>query len=410
MKRKWIMLPAGIFMAVFLSACGMGEQVASVFFGAPAREEGRLAGTKEKEKQEVVLGNDFPEDFEGFSCLQSGILVSDDTEDGKKSSRKLKVLIPGGDYFSINGNDAYAEKSGVSFRVSLNPPYTFLSEGEQKYSLEEDMEYFLSYTYDEFYSTYYKEVEISEMIKTDNSVEVVVKYLMHDTWMEKYIPVFCTYYLVELDEDTRVFVEVKLDAENVTEETDGLIEELERFYGFDIEWDAKAAQKKLDSFLAGGGAEKNSFSTGYLIFELPAGWHQDYFYNDNVNVFAFLPGEDDAGKVECAINISREYVGEGVIDIEELAKDTKQGKAIFEEQFGDRAENVEVIDYGRTCLGYAVKLSYITRGELSDEKQEWYIISDDCYLYFIQASATSECTEDVFGLVEDILQNGRVRE
>lgn len=410
MKRKWIMIPAGIFMAVFFSACGLGKQVASFFYRTPAQGEDRLVGAREKEKPEVVLGNDFPEDFEGFSYLQSGILVSSDTENGNTNIRELKVLIPDGDYFSIDGNDAYAEKSGISFRVSLNPPYTFLSNGMQKYSLEEDLEYFLSYLYDEFYNPNYKEIEISEMARTDNGVRVTVKYLMHDTWLEKYIPVFCTYYLVELDENTRVFVEVEIDAEIVTGETEDLIKELETFYGFEIEWDAKAAQKKLDRFLAGGGAEKNSFSTGYLMFELPAGWHQDYFYNDDVNVYAFLPGEDDAGKVDCAINISREYVGEGFIDIEKMAKDAEQGKAIFEEQLGDRAENVEVIDYGTTCLGYAVKLSYMIRDGVSDKKEEWYIISDDCYLYFIQASATMECTEDVFGIVEDILQNGRVRE
>ncbi len=410
MKRKWIMLPAVIFMTAFLSACGMGERIASVFYSAPARGEDGLAGRKEKEKQEVALGSDFPEDFGGFAYMSSAVLVTEDSEEGENNSRELKVMIPDGDYSSINQNEAYSEKDGIKFRISLNPAYTFLSGQGQKYSLEDDMEFFLSYTYDEFYNTYCKEIEISEMVQTDNGIRVTVKYLMHDTWLEKYIPVFCTYYLAELDKDTRVFVEVTLDAENVNGETDGLIAELETFYGFDIEWDAKAAQKKLDRFLAGGGSEINSFSTGYLMFELPEGWYQDYYYSENANTFTFLPKEDSVENISCFIGIRREYVGEGFIDTKEMAEDTEQGKAIFEEQFGDRAENVEVTDYGMTCLGYAVKLSYTVRGELSDEKVEWYIIADKGYLYFIYASATAECTEDVFGLVEDILHNGKVRE
>ncbi len=410
MKRKWIMFPAVILMAAFLSACGMGERIVSVFYSTSAQIENRLAGTKEKAQQEVVLGNDFPEDFDGFVYMSSAVLVTEDVEDGKDNCRELLVMIPDGDYSSVNQNEAYSERSGIKFRVSLNPAYTFLSGEGQKYSLEDDMEFFLSYMFDEFYNTYYKEIEISEMVRTDNGIRVTVKYLMHDTWLEKYIPVFCTYYLAELDKDTRVFVEVTLDAETVNGETDGLIEELEMFYGFDIEWDAEAAQKKLDKFLAGGGFEKNSFSTGYLMFELPEGWHQDYYYSDTANTFTFLPEEDAAGNVSCFINIRREYVGEGNIDIREMAEDTEQGKAIFKELFGDRAENVEVMDYGMTCLGYAIKLSYTVRGELSDERVEWYIIENKGYLYFIHASATAESTENVFGLVEDILHNGKVRE
>ena len=357
-----------------------------------------------------MLGTDFDENYDGFEYLYCELLMTESEENketGKMESQKLNVFIPNGDYTSVNRDTAYADELGVDFRVTLNP---YIRYEQDDYTVKENMEYFLSYEYDPFYCTSYKDLVISEAEGDKTSAKACVNFCYYDEWDDTYIPVYCTYYLVELSKDMTVLVEVEIMASDVTGKTEELLAELETFYGFDIDWNEAAAQQKLDNFLANGVTDTVTCSTGYLMFEMPKGWEEDYSYGDYSN-YAFAP-DGDFASAGCVISISREYLGMDSFDASEIVNNEEQVKEIFKDENGeDLYDNLQVTAYGETCLGTAVKISFsATEGSLTAVSQ-WYFISDgNGYMYVVEATKLADCETDIFTMVEDILANGTVKE
>ncbi|MGN1147004.1 MAG: hypothetical protein ACI4TB_01190 [Lachnospiraceae bacterium] len=433
MKKKIVMVMLCMVMALSATACGME----TVLSGQTETEESDKDRddkdddkdedkdetktedkdeTKEDEKDVepekpvsgVVLGGEFEQDYDGFEYLYCETLMTESKENettGKMESQSLNVFIPIGDYSSVNRDTAYSDKMGVEFRVTLNP---YIRYDEDDYLPEENMQYYLDYEYDEFYCTNYKNVTLSEVEEAGDGVRACASYFYYDKWDDAYIPVYTTYFLRELSKDMEVLVEVEIHGDSTTGKTDALIAELEEFYGFDIAWDAKKAESDLEAFLATGVSDTQTVSTGYLLFELPMGWEQDYNYGDYSN-YAYAP-DGDASSAGCVISITREYMGMDSFDVSEFLKNEEETKEYLAETLGETASNIEIEDYGTTCLGNAVKVSFETKDGSYEDMNNVYFISNDDYVYTVVATAVSGCPEDVFTMTEEILANGKVKE
>ncbi len=325
--------------------------------------------------------------------------------DEKTISGELKVFIPIADYTSINGNAAYTDNIGLDFIVTLNP---YIQYERENYTPKENLEYYADTVFDEFYNTSYKDFTISEVEQLENGARVTANYCIYDKWNDIYIPVYCTYFLTELSNDEMVLVEIEVNLEDATQKTEEVIAELEAFYNFDIEWDAREAQKRLDNFLENANLDLQTVTTGFLMFDLPADWERDYNYGDYSD-YAYAP-YGDAAFAGCVISIYREYMGSDNIDLDDYFLDMDETKEFFQENFGDSAYNMEISDYGTTCLGRAVKISFQTMEEDYEDKTEIYIITSGAYAYSVNVIALPDCTVDVFVLAEEILANGIVKE
>lgn len=332
-------------------------------------------------------------------------------------SEKPGIYIPkDADYCTVDEELIYGGKLGVTFKFIINPDSSDESKDD---SLSDSLQYYLESTYDEYYSTAYNDLSLSEVQKLANGVRATANYCVYDRFTDSYSSVYCTYFLTELSKKQKLLVSIEINPDRVTQETEMLLAELEECYGFLVDWDAEAAREKLEHFLANGAKNRVTESTGYFLFELPAGFKRDYGYGSD-HGYAYAP-DGDASGAGCVISIERTEMGRNKFDASELfLDDLVDTKAYFIEQYEDIIYNLSVTDYGPTVLGNAVFVSYdlkykdysYTDHNFLDyeERWEWYFITEGEYFYVITAAAVPDCTEDVFAVTEDILQNGRVRE
>lgn len=424
MKKKIVTMLLAVVMALSVTACGEKEVVSTNYEDFEDGEKDKDKDTDESETKEteeetkevengpeVRLGGDFDEGYEGYEYLYCEMLMTESKENqetGKMESQKLYVFIPNGDYSSVNRDTAYADSLGVNFRVSLNP---YIRYDAEDYLPEENLAKFLEDEYDAFYSTQYRDLVVSGVEKADDGVRATANYCYYDEWNDTFIPIYCTYYLVELSKDMTVLVEVEVDAENVTGKTDALLAELEDFYGFDVDWDKDAAEKKLSAFLASGAADVNEIATGFLICELPAGWKQDYGYGD-YSVYAYAP-DGDVDAAGCVITFDYEYMGLDSFDIEDELKtqeDIDSYTAYLEETLGEKVTDVEVTYCGDTKLGKTMKISYKTVDGSYEDNTCVYMATKGDYVYTMQTIALPDCGYDMDAIAESVLANCTVRE
>lgn len=200
--------------------------------------------------------------------------------------------------------------------------------------------------------------------------------------------------------------EIVISYDEVTGKTDRLLKELESFYEVEIEWSKEEAEQKLAKFLDSDEVNVNMASTGFMLFELPAGWEQDYGWDD-YSVDAFAPG-GDADFAECVITFDREYVGSDALDLDkELGsqEDVDSLREFFVDMLGDEAEDIAVERYGETIFGPAVRVSYT----VDDLRVDSYLMWDNGYMYSIEAMQTSKSSEDLLAIVEGILESAQLR-
>lgn len=363
-----------------------------------------------KPSSDVVLGGDFTKDYDGFQYLYCETLMTMSEENettGKMESESIQVFIPKADYSSVNRDTAYAEDLGVDFRITLNP---YMRYEQEDYLAEENLAYYIEYQYDPFYNTDYKDIEFSEVEILEKGVRATVKYCYYDSWTEKYMPVFCTYYMTELSKDLTVLVEVEVNLEDVTGKTKFLLEELEKFYEFDIEWDKEEAQHKVDSYISSSEADVNMVTTGFMMFELPAGWKQDYDYND-YSSYAFAP-KGDVEKAGCVIDISREYLGSESFDMADMMADEEEIVSYaeyLEESLGEDARDITVEYIGETNIGNALKFSYIIEEGEEEVLNVVYVITNGYYVYSFEGLAVSGCDEDITVILDNAIATAVIK-
>lgn len=416
MKKRLLVMLLALTMAFPLSSCGLMSRTREVMESIDEDEddEDEVEDEDEDEEEEKsikskstpVLGLEVDSDYEGFEYLYCETLMTDSQENketGKMESQKLDVFIPKGNYVSVNRDRARVDELGVDFTVTLNP---YIRYEQKNYLPDENLEYFMEEEYNPFYTTRYKAIEVSDVEETESGVMATAKYCEYDSWNDEYVPVFATYYLTELSDDVTVLVEIVISYDEVTGKTDRLLEELESFYEVEIEWSKEAAEQKLAKFLDSDEVNVNMASTGFMLFELPAGWEQDYGWDD-YSVDAFAPG-GDADFAECVITFDREYVGSDALDLDkELGsqEDVDSLREFFVDMLGDEAEDIAVERYGETIFGTAVRVSYT----VEDLRVDTYLMWDNGYMYSIEAMQTSKSSEDLLAIVEGILESAQLR-
>lgn len=353
----------------------------------------------------VRLGGDFDEKYDGFSYLkcETLILKPDETR-GIIEEMELKIFLPVGDYASVNENYGYADSRGVNLKVSLAP---YLRWDDSDHTLEEDLVYHVEMKYDEFYSTDIYDLELSKIETTENGARCVAKYCYYDRWTDSYMPIYCTYYLTNVG-DEKVLVEVEINLMDAADDTEKMLAELEKFYGFDIAWDAKEAQKKLDDFIAAGVPDTMRVSTGYLVFELPKDWEADYSYGYDVDAYAPGGSVTEAG---CGISITRDYMGMDRVDITEMLSSQDaidQYMADYQESAKYAMEDMKIEYYGSTCLGEAMIFSF--KAEYGDAENEvaMFLITDENYFSVMLVTAFPDKFEATMEVAENILANGKM--
>lgn len=424
MKNKFLLLLFILMTTLFAGACGKKshsaynakeqseaaeEQEKAEEKNEGSREDGNSRMTGEEEEKpfvsDVTIGDDFDDAYDGFSYLQCETLIlKPDEYENRTQEKKLKIFLPSGEYTSVNENIGYADSRGMDLKVSLSP---YLLGNDDACTLEEALKYHIEEEYNILYNIAVYDLELSEIETTESGVKGVAKYCYYDKWTDSFMPVYCTYYLTQAAGE-KVLVEVEINLMDVRDGMEEMLVELETFYGFDIAWDAKEAQKKLDDFMAAGVPDTIRETTGYLLFELPKGWEKDYSYGYETEIFAPGGSAADAG---CAVSISHEYMGVEKIDIMEMLSSQEAIDAYiadFAESTAYEAEDMKIEPYGSTCMGKAIKFSFRVEDEESEMEAVMFLITDENYFSVVFMTATPEKFEETMAMVESILANGRI--
>ncbi|MBD5480775.1 MAG: hypothetical protein HDR14_16095 [Lachnospiraceae bacterium] len=433
MKKRLILLLLAAITALSMGACGKEavetgrdnpKQSEDEIEKEKGQKEDRTEGSREEagngenrqetgEKEDaasssgVRLGGDFDEKYDGFSYLKCETLIlKPDEYRGITEEKELKIFLPVGDYASVNENSGYADSRGVNMKVTLAP---YLRWDDDEHTLEEDLAFDVEMNYDEFYRTEMYDLELSKIETTENGARCVAKYCYYDRWTDSYIPVYCTYYLTKVG-DEKVLVEVEINMMDAADDMEKMLAELEEFYDFDIAWDAKEAQKKLDDFIAAGVPDTRRVSTGYLVFEIPKDWEADYSYGYEVNSYA--PGGSVA-EAGCGISITREYMGLDRLDITEMLSSQEaidQYMADFQESTGYDMEDMKIEYYGSTCLGEAMIFTFMAEYEESKNEGAMFLITDENYFSVMIVTAFPDKFESTMEVAENILANGKMHQ
>ncbi|MDE6700402.1 MAG: hypothetical protein K2K10_05225 [Acetatifactor sp.] len=426
MKKKSIMLLMVTVLAMSLTACkpqmlkeamntedktseeSSGEDVSggNVSDGTEQSSEGQ------KKLPGMMFGSEFNENELDLEYLYAEVLRTESKENpqtGKMESKQLQILLPQGDYNTVNRDYAYGEKLGVRVRVELNP---YLRSHHEDYTLKENLDYVLNQDFDAFYQSDYRDVQISEIEGDEEQVTAEVLYLDYDKYDDEYVPYQMTYQLCDFGDDMMALVKITICAENTTGKTPAILEEINAFYGSDIQWDADAAEARKQKFLAGNNTDVLQVSTGWLMFDLPKTWAQDWKNNDDYTMSLYAP-DGDMRKSGCYISVGREWQTYGSeIDIASIAgseSDMAILKAAIAQAADLKEEDVTVSDYGMTVLGQALEFSYvITEEGISYEEHRWWI-SDKNYIYQITAGQIDGSKEDAIAIAKEILEKGQVK-
>lgn len=418
MKKKLAMLLIMASVTVSLTGCGPTRAVLN-----DQAEENEMEASEEEEESDekedtkanssdVHFGNDFDEDDLDYQYLFAETLMSDSTENpdtGKMEKQSLTIAIPQDDYPMISRDYGYSEKMGVRVRVELNP---YLQYQFEDYTVEENLKAYLDNAFDEFYSVDYKDMDISDIESDDEMATATVDYIKYDDYDDTYTVYQETYMLYDFAPNKMALVIVRICADDTTGKTGALLDEVNDFYGCDIEWDDDAAETRLAKFLKNTDTDILQVSTGWIIFDLPKGWSEDWKNNDNYRQELYAPG-GDMFKAGCYISVGRDWQEYGnEVDVASIAGDeesleilrTMMARAIELDE-----KDISVSDYGMTVMGRAIEFTYtITESGVTYEEHRWWV-SDDDYIYEIVAGQINDdSVEDAISIAEGILENGQV--
>lgn len=357
----------------------------------------------------AVLGGD-PKDFTGFEYLYAESLRTEseeNSETGQMESKEITVMIPKDEYKHVDRTYASVDSLGVNFKVSLNP---YLQYEQDDYLIYENLQMYLDNEFDEFYSTEYKDLDVSEVEQLGNNRAYAnVSYIYYDDWNDMYVPIYKTYYLIELEKNLTVMVELEINLAETTGKTQMLLDEIESFYEFESGWVKADMEEKVANYIANDNGTTDSFSTGYMIFELPKGWDEDYDFNDNYSAYTYAP-DGDGTTAECAISIEREYVYGEEYDVESLLTDKDAAIAMFTEEMGEGVSNVNIVDMGETILGHTVKLYMDVEQDGILAHYAFYFASNKDYMYTIYAIHTDNAAQNSFEVAENVIATAQVKE
>ncbi len=338
-------------------------------------------------------------DYDGFKYLyKERFITPRDRQMGPETGGEVVILyVPDSDYISLGRSDVMSDRLGVTFEASLNPDGRL----NDDYTLEEMLDQYMQQYDTEDSYTYYdrQQVEIEKPTVSEDGKRAVsrVTYFEED-YFGKYQYMEDTVALYQMDDGTLVRVSVMVNTGETKSKTSELINEINTFYGEIVQWDAEAAKKKLEEFVAlnadnGQAApEDGRFHTKYMSFELPDGWEETYsdymgayiytlenMYSwDHMLMLDIADTNLDSSDVEEAI--SQETITETVV---------KELLDIEDEEF--------TYTYAEGSLGKAVCVTLAQQSEDMDEAVNAYItVGADRAIYkMIAYSVTDGDSEDM---------------
>ena len=430
-KIVGLRIAISIFLCVLLTGCGPMEQVRNVAQATTEKASGdtRTEETSEAEASEAgeeakgtegdpncevpVFGMEDIGDYDGFRYLQKEVLTAymeEDKENGRVKRKTVALYIPYWDesWYVINGElsgTAWANVFGVTFDFSINP---YLITEQKDASLAEMLQKYINRIYGEDGDTAeeYGDLEISDVRPVGgDAVAVTAKYCIYNDLEEEYHVCCRTSYLKELEPDMLTLLEVTVDGQESTPETQELLVELEAFYEVDLEWDTEEMQEKLERY-----EEKAEAGFSRTIeFEFPEGWEIEF---DDEEVVLYAPGGDSDG-AGCGIAVAD--LG-AVVFLEELPDgqtDEELLKMVINEGLGEDVDNLKIRSYGETCIGETVAAEFSVADSDGTADCEFYLgrKGEDIYIILAMQYQWLEMDTfemDTFQLVEDLLENGRI--
>lgn len=419
MKKRILMLLLTVGLTLAVTGCqdkkatvGNAEDVSTTEESTAEESEEQEEKEEEEEVSEpkkksgAVLGGN-TDDLEGFEYLYAEPLMTEsqqNEESGKMESKTVTVMVPINDYNSVGRDYVYSDKLGVTMNIQLNPYFQY---NQEDYLMTENLQKYLDDEFDEFYSTDYKALEISKIEEIGNGrAYATANYVYYDKWDDMYVPIYTVYYACELEKDLTVLLELEINLAESTGKTPELLAEIESFYEIDIDWDKETQEKKVSDFLASDEANSNSYSTGYLMFDLPEGWKEDSDFDYTMDCYA--PG-GDAVFSECVVAIDREFTSE-TYDVTAFLEYPELTKEMFLQEAGEDADNLAVEDMGETGLGRTVKITMDVDIDGITAHYAFYFATSDYYIYTIYAMQTDDATEDAFAVADDLVKNAKLRD
>ncbi len=339
-------------------------------------------------------------DFEGFAYLYADEISAEagNEETEAMANESLVVYVPRSGHNESEGSYITADALGADFRISLNGielPYDL-----HEKTTKENLEYVLkSLETTVIYNDTYGNLEVSKVESLgEYACRATAFYVEYDESYDVNNVRYNTYFLKKLSESNIVLVQISVRSEAATEQTESLIQELESFYGFDIEWNADAASQKLDD--SESEPEANMVFEWELVFELPAGWRKDdSLGSDNEAVYVNSQSQWYSSMIYMEKYYSQDVqvLGEFTSEEMELAL-----LSAFEIQRKGDYDNLQVSFIYDSVFHSAVKLSATTLYEGNEEEVvTMYAIFEGQYMYLIkgvdyEGTAGAEAVRQIF--------------
>lgn len=356
----------------------------------------------------ATLGGE-SDDYSSYEYLYAEHLRTEserNSDTGKMESKEVTVLIPEDEFAYSNRTYVSSNSRGVSVTVEVNPYFRY---DAHNYTLAENLEETVAENYDVFYTANCKDVVISDVTELDESSAVIyIDYLYYQNWNDMYVPIHEVFYAKELEDNLTVLLEVEVDLASTTQNTQALLDEIEAFYQFDVAFDVAAMEEKVKEYVLNDTSTTNTFSTGYMLFELPKGWDEDYSYDEDYESYDYAP-EGDGDEAYSVITIKREYRDEDDLGVEYFLLDPELSMELFLLEVEEEVFSTELVDMGETELGRTMRFSFDMMEEGETAHIALYIASDEDYIYTINAMYLENYGENAIEVAESIIAGAKIK-
>lgn len=352
----------------------------------------------------------------GFQYLHKEIITTKsitNPETGELEYEAAEVYVPYDNYGRESVGEVRSGSHGVDVAVYISDGYNNTVLLDSNKTLAENVQEYVKDHYDEFYASDYRgEVWIEKPVEEEEFACNAVDYIKYTAYDDSYSINRAIYGLRQLKMGVALLVEVVLTPDEMTEETAKVIEELETFYGFEIDWNEAKLQNKLDAYVDSVDPAMKVFGTGYAKFYLPKHWKKTYDI-ENYKYDVYAP-DGDAVSAQCYIGLKKdplfydEWQMSNVFEHEELEREMVDWYLF---STGLTYEDVKVEHWQGTNMGDILKVTYfLDAGDVSfKRKVTTYLMTTESYLYGISAVSGENASEDVVALAERIISEGKMK-
>lgn len=384
----------------------------------PLEEELSIPDDGVTEKQDEIIdeNTDAEEGDTGFQYLHKEIITTKsviNSETGELEYEAAEVFVPYDNYGRESVGEVKSGSHGVDVAVYISDGYNDKVLFDNKKTLAENVQEYVKDHYDEFYASDYRgEVWIEEPVEEEEFAYNAVDYIKYAAYDDSYSINRAVYGLKQLKKGVALLVEVVLTPNEMTEETAKVIEELEMFYGFEIDWKEAELQNKLDAYVNSVDPAMKVFGNGYAKFYLPKHWKKTY--NIEKSKYDVYAPDGDALSAQCYISMKKdslfydEWKMSNVFEHEELERDMVDWYLF---PTGLTYEDVKVEHWQGTNMGDVLKVVYSLDAKDVGFKRKvtTYLITTESHLYGISAVHGENASEDVVALVESIISDGKMK-